>query len=350
MQLQSLWPGASLPLLVSSTGSVRSDPQPLLFNVSLASQDSVTLPADNSSHITPYAAALWFEAPLRWAAWGSLDRLASLQPVGAQGGVTFAAVQIEMVACANERVTGYGGNCTLAPPPPSQGPSAAPAAVAVAGGGGHLSGTVSTGRRLAQSLRSSERADDAECELFLRVVRTPSAVALEVTPPRRCRGPVTANSRCSAKPWATRLMPEGCGTQTVLSTTAVPEAVWMADIRSQDASGAPTWCQAWTEAIQPPPPPPMLSLRSSLDPYSEAGQITGCSENFGPTSMQFAGFATQLLFFGFVIVGVCGCCLFLLVSRSANMAGGAGERAGLGGGGGYGGFGGSYGATGARFY
>jgi len=243
-QLQSLWPGGSLELAVSSEQHSRLDPVTVTFNLSLAAQSSVAPLQDNASSITSYAKTLWFEGPLPWRQWGSLDALAQLQPVGAVG-AAFSSVSLSLVQCSNERAEGYGANCTSPPPPPGA--------------------TANASRRLAQF----GAASDESCLLYLRVVRTMSQAALEIIPPRDCTGP-PAGPRC-AHEWQTRVLPQGCGSETAISSTAVSQEVWESDVRGgEDSEGSPEWCQDWTGAITPLPPPPLLSVRSALDPYAEA--------------------------------------------------------------------------------
>jgi len=349
-QLDSLYP-QDMSVLMASLPTNGPDPVAYSSVVSLAPQTTVTPLADNGTSISSYATTLWFEGPLpAWSAWPSADQYATLRPVGADGAF-FDAITLQMVQCSNSRAEAYGSNCTTSGPGAgtAAGPSAAPAAqgaapaAAAPAGGQQGGGGAAAQRRLAQFGQVS-------CVQFLREVRVPSALALELIPPRGC---VTAGgARCGGN-WTVRAFPQGCGTSFVTVQAEVSEQTWVADLRS---GSPPAWCANWSTTLPKRllPPPTLLSVRSQYDPYSQAAAITGCSFNFGPTTTQYAAFALNLIFFGISVVTITGCCLVALVARAASEAAARGEGASFARdtGGGYGGYGstGWYGAGGRSFY
>jgi hypothetical protein len=335
-QFRSIFPGDMAVALTSVASS--SDTVPFAVTLSLLPETSVAALQDNGTGIAVYADSLWFQGDLpEWSAWPAADQYAALRPTAGDGAF-FDAITVQLAQCSNVRATAYGDNCTATAPPPAAAQAAPlpPAAAAAAA------------RRLAQFGEES-------CEVFLREVRVPTTLALELLPPRGC---VTVGGARCAGNWTLRAFPAGCGTEYAAVTAAVPEATWIADLRSGDP---PAWCANWTAVLAaadaPLPPPALLSVRSQYDPYAEAAAITGCTYNFGPTTVEYAAFAANLITFGIAIVTITGCCLVAVIARAASLAAAHGEGAPLaGGGGGAGGWGwggaqgggssGGYGSTG----
>ena len=323
-QLASTFPSGSLLLQLSSTGSAGVDPTPVSLTAELTEQTGVSPLSDNGTNIDTYTSSLWYEGPApAWLSWPSSDGYASVRPLGAVG-ASFDAADLQLVQCSNERSAGYGANCSDAAPIGAPPPAAGSA------------------RRLNQQLFGPP-----SCQLFFRAVRTPAAVALQLSPPKGC---VTAGgARCRGRNWTTHVLPEGCGTSYVTTATQVSESTWIQDLRS----GSP-WCSTWSQVVDPLPSPPMVSARSEYDPYVQAALLTGCAYNFGPTTLQYAAFALNLIAFGAAVVTITGCCLAALVARTAARQAGEGEGGGegasgwAGNGGGYS-YGGSwYGSTAAQ--
>jgi hypothetical protein len=137
--------------------------------------------------------------------------------------------------------------------------------------------SVSSARRLTQF-----GMGPTSCEVFLRAVRVPSAIELELVPPRGC---VTVGGARCAGNWTVRAFPVGCGTTFASVSTPVAESVWIDDLRS---GNPPAWCANWTSIIAPLPPPATLAVRSQYDPYAEAADITGCTFNVRARAMNVA--------------------------------------------------------------
>ena len=326
-QLETLFPG-DMSVVVASLPTGGPDPVVYSTTLSLAPQSSVAPLADNGTSISSYATSLWFEGPLpAWGTWPSSDQYATLRPTGADGAF-FDAITLQLVQCSNTRAEAYGANCS------SSGPGAGLAAPAAAPGAqaGNAGGAQNSRRRLAQF-------GDISCVQYLREVRVPSVLALELMPPHGC---VTVGGARYAGNWTVRAFPQGCGTTFATAQAQVTEETWLSDLRS---GSPPGWCANWSVVLPRDalPPPATLSVRSQYDPYAQAAAITGCSFNFGPTTVQFAAFAFNLIAFGISIVTISGCCLVALVARAAAQAAARGESAafaeGAGGAGGYGGYG-----------
>lgn len=343
-QLGDVFPSGSVTLQWTNTGSDRLDPVAVSTVTVALAQQSVTPLNDSSPSLEVYTSSLWYEGTgPAWQTWPSSDWYTAVRPTNyavTVPGIDAAALQL--VQCTNERTTAYGSNCTASSTDTGAGGSGAAAAEAAAG---PPTVSASAARRSLAQFGDGE----ASCEVFLRVVRAPSALALELVPPRGCEA--AGDPRCSSGNWSLRLLAPGCGTEDESSSVEVPEAVWIDDLRSGDP---PAWCANWTSVFAQGgphgadmlPPPPAVTLRSALDPYVQAAQITGCSYNFGPTTAQYAAFALNLVVLGCAVITCSGCCLAALVARSAAQQGARGEGAGFGGGPFGGGPGGGYGTTG----
>jgi hypothetical protein len=324
-QLSTLFPG-DMSVEVTSTPPSASEPVAYAATVSLAPQTSVAPLADNGTNIDSYAASLWYQGALpAWGTWPSADDYAVFRPVSADGAF-FDSLSLQLVQCTNSRTEAYGDNCTTSGPGAGlAAPQPAPAAPAGA----------AAQRRLAQFGQIS-------CVQFLREVRVPQLLGLELVPPRGCVA--VGGARCAGN-WTLRASPQGCGTNFITAQAQVSEATWLDDLRS---GSPPAWCTNWSVVLPRAlvPPPAILAVRSQYDPVVQAAIITGCSGNFGPTTFQYAAFAMNLIVFGVSVVTIAGCCLAALVARAASFAAVQGERTSLnGGGGGADGFG-AYGSTG----
>ena len=351
-QLGGVFPSGSVSLAWSNTGSGRLDPVTVSTVTVALAQQSVAPLNDSSPSLEVYSSSLWYEGTgPAWQAWPSSDWYAAVQPTNYAVTVPgIDPVALQLVQCSNVRATAYGANCTASTSTDTgAGGSGGAGAAAAEAAAGPPTVSASAARRSLAQFGDGETS----CEVFQRVVRTPSALALELVPPRGCEA--AGQPRCSAGNWSLRLLAAGCGTEDESTSVEVPEAEWIADLRSGDP---PAWCANWTDifsqggphgAPSALPAPPVVTLRSALDPYVQAAQITGCSYNFGPTTVQYAAFALNLVLLGCAVITCSGCCLAALVARSAAQQGARGEGSGLGGGpfagggvaGGYG-----YGSTG----
>jgi len=342
-QLQSVFPNGNVAVVWSNFGSSRLDPVVVSTTTTLAAQTSVTALNDSSPALETYTTSLWYEgsAP-QWAAWPSSDWFAQAQITNAARIPGVDATQLQLVQCSNERAAAYGSNCTTT----SSTETAASAPPSAA----------NTSAAAADKRRSlAQWGGENSCEVFLRVVRTPAELAFELVPPRGCT--TAGSSRCDVGNWTLRLQAPGCGTQDESTSVEVAEDVWLEDLRSGDP---PAWCANWTTVFSTGgvhgadmlPAPPVVTVRSALDPYVQAAQITGCSYNFGPTTAQYAAFALNLVLLGCAVITCSGCCLAALVARSAAQQGPQrGEAAGFGGpfGGAYSGYGTAGGVSGASY-
>lgn len=331
-QLSTLFPG-DLSVEVTSTPPSASEPVAYSATVALAPQTSVAPLADNGTNIDSYATSLWYQGALpAWGTWPSADDYAVFRPVGADGAF-FDSLSLQLVQCTNSRTEAYGDNCTTSGPGAGlAAPQAAPAAPAA------------TGAAATQHRRSLAQFGQVSCVQFLREVRVPQQLGLELVPPRGCVA--AGGARCAGN-WTLRASPQGCGTTFVTASAQVSEAIWLDDLRS---GTQPAWCTNWSVVLPRAlvPPPAILAVRSQYDPAVQAAIITGCSFNFGPTTFQYAAFAMNLIVFGVSVVTIAGCCLAALVARAASFAAAQGERTSLNGGGGGGGTDGlgAYGSTG----
>lgn len=293
----SVFPG-SMDVQLATFSS--SDGAPLSLTLTLAPQSTVTPLADNGTNIDTYASSLWFQGALPpWTSWPSTDPLATLQPTNGVGAF-FSAAQLELFECGNVRQPGYGANCSQGAPAPAPAPANA-----------------THGRGLRQFQPS--------CELFLREVRVPATIALQIDPPRGC---LTAGGPRCAGNWSTKALYQGCGSGFTTAVVPVSESQWIADVRSGPPD-RPAWCANWSAVLPPSaiPPPAVLSVRSEYDPYVQAATITGCAFNFGPSTIQYAAFALNLIAFGVTVVALATCSLAAVVGYAAAQAAARGEAA-----------------------
>jgi len=289
-QFQSVFPAASLALELTGSRT------PASLSVLLAAQSNTSsMDSSAAGAVDPIPSELWFAGALlpSWTAWPAEDSLMLMAPSNGVA-ATFRPAELQLVQCFNERGNGVDANCT--------------------------------------------QTGEASCELFYRVVRVPSSVGVELRPPRGCTGANGGDTAACASPWATKLLPLGCGSALATAAVPVPEQTWIDDLRSTDGQGGPAWCANWTGAIGTAlPAVPSVSVRSALDPEVEGALLTGCTYTFGPTSGQLAGLAANLILFGTAVVAVSSCCLFALISRVSQQAArdGTGEASAFGGGGAY---------------
>jgi hypothetical protein len=249
-QLDALFPG-DMSVFMSSlpTGGPTGNAVAYTTTLSLPPQTAVMPLADNGTAISSYSTSLWFEGALpAWggaAGWPSGDEYATFRPVGADGAF-FDDITLQLAECSNTRATAYGANCTQAGPGAGLAvPTAAPA----------------PGNGSAAQRRLAQFGAGVQCVQFLRAVRVPSALALELVPPRGCE---TAGGPSCGGNWTVRAMPQGCGTTFVTAQALVSEATWLADLRS---GSPPAWCSNWSTGELPRaavPPPPLEGAGPSL--------------------------------------------------------------------------------------